>query len=786
MRHRALLIVLVLHLIVLPSFALAEGFSPLSALGVLAPSALLGATAALPRPSRTLRSCACALALLSCSAAFVVFWHGTIEAHFHYFVMTAALALYEEWIVYGLAVGYVVLQHGIMGQFGGRTVFAHPMDMAGHSKWFWAAIHGAFIGALAVANVASWRASEGARRQTADALEVVRHQADHDAPTGLVSRARFSTELDATLAARSDGSVVGVLFVDLDDFKHVNDSQGHVLGDELLVIVARRLLDGVRPTDVVGRFGGDAFALCVRATSSDELEHVADRLGLALVAPLVLGDRPRSITASVGIAVADDRAVQGDALIRDADAAMYVAKRRGKARRQRFDATLRADALASRVRIGSPARPAGSARAQPDPPAPSSATDPAELDRVLEEDAIRSAYQPIVDLATGDVIGYEALARGPEGSSLERPDLLFAAGRAAGRLDELDWACRAAAVRGARGVGGNGLQRLFVNVEPLALMVPPPAALRDLWEETGPELVIELTERALTARPAELLEAVAVIRRRGWAVALDDVGADARSLALMPLLQPEIIKLDLRLVQQQASTDLAEIIHAVSAESERTGAIILAEGIETEEHLATARALGATVGQGWFFGRPGPMPAQPRAPVRGPLLAPAPTSVSVRSGPPYAAVARERAVRRGDKRLLLSISRRLEQHAAELGRSGILLGAFQGAERFTPDTRRRYELLAADAALVAAFGVGMEGEPAPGVRGADLGPDDVLRDEWSVVVLGPHFSAALVAVDLGDDGPDMERGFDFTLTYDRQLVIRAAATLMGRTLPVAV
>jgi DICT domain-containing protein len=140
-------------------------------------------------------------------------------------------------------------------------------------------------------------------------------------------------------------------------------------------------------------------------------------------------------------------------------------------------------------------------------------------------------------------------------------------------------------------------------------------------------------------------------------------------------------------------------------------------------------------------------------------------------------------VRRADKRLLLALSLQLEHQAAALGDSALIVSAFQTDERFTPLTRRRYTLLGADAAFVAALGVGMDAEPAPGVRGAALSEDDVLRGEWSVAVLGPHFAAALVAVDLGDTGPEMERRFDFALTYDRDLVVEAASALMRRVQP---
>jgi DICT domain-containing protein len=150
---------------------------------------------------------------------------------------------------------------------------------------------------------------------------------------------------------------------------------------------------------------------------------------------------------------------------------------------------------------------------------------------------------------------------------------------------------------------------------------------------------------------------------------------------------------------------------------------------------------------------------------------------------PYELVREHRPVRRGDKELLIALSLQLEQQAAALGETALIVSAFQSEERFTPLTRRRYTMLAADAAFVAALGVGMPAEPAPGVRGADLDADDPLLGEWSVAVLGPHFAAALVAIDLGDTGPENERRFDFTLTYDRDLVTEAATALMRRIQP---
>jgi EAL domain-containing protein (putative c-di-GMP-specific phosphodiesterase class I) len=496
--------------------------------------------------------------------------------------------------------------------------------------------------------------------------------------------------------------------------------------------------------------------------------RLAEEINLALREPQRVGELDIPMHASVGISVFPRDATDAETLLRHSDHSMYRAKRSGGSTYRVYQRGRVSDHAHSVVTL-------------PDAPVdPGSSEDKAHaLDAALRPGGIRSVYQPIVDLATRMPVAYEALARGPEGSSLERPDLLFAAARDAGRLAELDWACRISAVCGARDAGLSAARSLFVNVEPDALDASCPPELLDDWTSAGEHLqpVLEITERALTARPSDLLRAARDVRSRGWGLALDDVGADTRSLALMPLLRPDVIKLDLRLVQEQPGAEVAEIVNAVNAERERTNALILAEGIETERHLQKALAMGATLGQGWLFGRPG---AIGDTAVPGLDLA---TSAPGADAPtPYTVVQAVRATRPGTKRLLLALSMQLEQQAMTLGSGAVVIGAFQASERFTRRTRRRYTALATDAALVAALGVGMETEPAPGVRGAALSGTDPLLGEWSVAVVGPHFSGALVALDRGDGGPEMERSFDFALTYDRDLVIAAANSLLTRVL----
>ncbi len=392
-------------------------------------------------------------------------------------------------------------------------------------------------------------------------------------------------------------------------------------------------------------------------------------------------------------------------------------------------------------------------------------------------------YQPIVDLRTGAVVAYEALARGEAGGSLESPADLFAWARQHGCEADLDLACQVAAMTGALERGLPASIPLFINAEPAWLDTPWPSQLAQVRDRARARLqvVVEITERALVADPAGLFAAVRRVREAGWGVALDDVGAEPASLALMPFIDPDVIKLDLRLIQENTTAEIATVINAVIAQAERTGAIILAEGIETAEHRARALAMGATLGQGWLLGRPGALPDQHTVLAHDLSFT---RSHHLPASTPFGAIADARMIRTTSKGLLLAMSHHLENHALGTDAAPVLLSTFEDAAHFTPATAVRYEALAQRCAFVAALGVGMDPAPVPGVRGADLAADDSLAGEWVVAVVGPHFSGALIARDLGDPGPDRDRRFDFRITYDRDLVLNAALSLFDRITPV--
>jgi EAL domain-containing protein (putative c-di-GMP-specific phosphodiesterase class I) len=379
---------------------------------------------------------------------------------------------------------------------------------------------------------------------------------------------------------------------------------------------------------------------------------------------------------------------------------------------------------------------------------------------------IEPVYQPIVDLRDGSVVGYEALARGRGGNGLESPEALFAAAHAQGRVAELDRACRDAAVAGAVEGGLGAPFCLFVNADAAALETDLPETPR-----AGFTLVMEVTERALTERPEPLLRALTELRRLGWGVALDDVGADSRSLALMPVLYPDVIKLDLRLLRDRDPEDVARIVTAVGAEAEKRLATVLAEGIDSEEQLASARAAGATLGQGYLLGEPAPLPGELPSPGRGLRLTSSggvPENVV-----PYQRVTNWRRPMKGPGELAERTAAMLSAQAAKLGSTGLLLAATPDDDPLPLPQLARYERLAAEIGFVGVLG-GAAADHAGPIRGGPLPDDDPLRGTWTEVALGPGYGACFVA------RRDDEGGWRFAISYDHETVVECAVVLMSR------
>ncbi len=411
-----------------------------------------------------------------------------------------------------------------------------------------------------------------------------------------------------------------------------------------------------------------------------------------------------------------------------------------------------------------------------DPMTSDPATDPALLAAALAPGGLRTVFQPVVDLSTGATVGFEALVRGPDGP-LREPEALFAAARASDRLAELDAACGAVAVRSAAEQGIFSPLTLFVNTVSEVL---DHAAVDVLVAAAGasPErlrIVLEVTERSLAARPARLFAVVERLRAVGWGIALDDVGADSLSLALVHLLRPDVIKLDLAVVGARDEMARAEVVSAVGAYAARSGAAVLAEGVETSGDMTVARTLGATLGQGFLLGRP---QTRPSVDIRTAVLHLPPTVLQATDLSPFSCLPAGTVVQQGAKPLLLELSRHLEAQAGRLGAACVVAATFQSAQFFTGRTQRRYARLAEQVGFVCALGEGLAEQPVPGVWGADLAPNDPVRGEWDVAVVGPHFTAALLAREVGEPGSD--RVFEFAMTYAPDVVAAAARAIVSR------
>lgn len=402
----------------------------------------------------------------------------------------------------------------------------------------------------------------------------------------------------------------------------------------------------------------------------------------------------------------------------------------------------------------------------------------ATRDDVLAGVGLSCVFQPFVDVDTGSVPAFEALMRGPAGTPLHSPLALLAAAHETGRLADLEHASLRTALTDADALSEGRPLTVFVNLEPSTLTQHLDMVLETLAGRAGHlQVVVEITERALADDLAGMLTAAERLRAAGCAIALDDVGAQPESLAFIPLLRPEVVKLDLGLLRTVKDPATVAVAGAVRAYAEQAGAEVVAEGIEVPEDLTRALVLGATLGQGWLWGRgERRLDRWTPAPER---FAARPIGAALHTTP-YQLIGADRRIRQAPKHLLVPVSKTLELMAAQEAVPPILLAAFEHASFFQPSTVRRFTDLAARLPFVAALGVDMPAFPAPGVRGGALSARDPLAAEWTVVVLGAHTSAALMARDLGDTGPDPDRRFEFAVSHDRALVTAAAHAMVGR------
>jgi diguanylate cyclase (GGDEF)-like protein/PAS domain S-box-containing protein len=419
------------------------------------------------------------------------------------------------------------------------------------------------------------------RKAMEDALE---HLAVHDALTQLPNRTLLTDRIEHALdQVDRRGGDVAVLFVDIDGFKFVNDGMGHRAGDELLTVVAARLREAVRPSDTVARFGGDEFVVvCEQLDGPWDATRIGDRIARAVEQPIMLQDREVVVTASVGIAVASDGST-ADALLRDADAAMYRAKQRGRARVEVFDEALRGRA-AERLELE------------------------AALRRALAAGELAVAYQPVVRVADETVVGAEALLRWHHPTrGLVSPADFIPLAEETGLIVPIGAWVLHEALRQAHAwrVAGRDLT-ISVNLSARQLMDPGLGdTVRAALEESGidPRAVhLEITESVLMDDVEHSIQTLTNLRELGIEFEVDDFGTGYSSLSYLRDLPIDTLKIDQSFVRDLgvAGSDTS-IVRAIVGLGRALGMNMHAEGVERPEQLAELRALGCDLAQGFLW-----------------------------------------------------------------------------------------------------------------------------------------------------------------------------------------
>jgi len=415
-------------------------------------------------------------------------------------------------------------------------------------------------------------------------------QAFHDPLTKLANRELFADRVQHALELRTrDQAPVAILFLDLDDFKSVNDSLGHAAGDQLLLAAAHRISECVRPSDTLARFGGDEFAVLLEETSApDGAVRTAERVLASLQAPFVLEGREVSVRSSVGIAFSAP-GLDADRLLRNADVAMYRAKSQGKGRYALYAPEMH-DAIVRRMHLRT------------------------ELERAMEHDELFLAYQPIVDLDSGALVGIEALLRWnhPRRGHLHPTDFMSVAGES-GLMSAVNrWVLERACSQvnqWQRRFPAHGELILGVNLSGSRLRVS--ALVRDVTdslERTGYEarkLMLELPESLLLPDVEAALEGLVALKRLGVRLALDNFGRGYLSPSSLESLPIDVVKIDKHFVDSIASTsETSELATAIIKVAIALRLDVVAEGIESTEQWARLREVSPVLGQGYLIARP--------------------------------------------------------------------------------------------------------------------------------------------------------------------------------------
>jgi diguanylate cyclase (GGDEF)-like protein/PAS domain S-box-containing protein len=416
------------------------------------------------------------------------------------------------------------------------------------------------------------------------AVERLMHDAFHDALTGLPNRALFMDRLERAMEQqrRHPDAMFAVLFLDLDRFKVVNDSLGHVFGDELLVAVAERLAGMLRSSDTVARLGGDEFAMLI-----DGIDHEADavraaqRLQDALLVPFRIGPHEIFTSVSIGIALSTTGYHRPQDVLRDADIAMYRAKAAGKARHELFDVAMHERAV-KLLEIET------------------------DLRRAIDRGELRVHYQPVIELRSGRLVGFEALVRWQRGDELVSADEIIPLAEETGLIVPIgEWVLRES-LRQLR--EWDERIDIHVNLSPKQLLQPNvvdvvTAALRDTGVAPH-RLHLEVTESLLIDNAEAAGALLRELRATEVGLSLDDFGTGYSSLSSLRQFPFDMIKIDRSFLLDADARRGDEIVRTVSALARTLGMQVTVEGLETAEQVERMRTLGVDYAQGFYFARP--------------------------------------------------------------------------------------------------------------------------------------------------------------------------------------
>lgn len=425
--------------------------------------------------------------------------------------------------------------------------------------------------------------------------EDLSRQALQDTLTGLPNRAALIRHLDQSLKACARlGQGLAVLFIDLDGFKQVNDSLGHAVGDELLVLAGQRIRACMRPQDVVARLGSDEFVVvCPNVSGSTIVPDIAARIGSQLAAPFPIGDHQAIVSASIGLVTTADTGASAEDLLGQADLAMYEAKVGGRARATAFDSSMQM-AVDNRFSVRN------------------------ALGRAVTGHELRVLYQPIVSLADERVVGAEALVRWERpGFGLVQPDDFIPIAEESSLISAVDcWVLQEVCRRGAQWCAAGAV--IAINLSARTLQQDDVVrTLSQSLDQSGikpGQLIMEITETTLLSGTGATQDNLLRLRKLGVKLSIDDFGTGQSSLSQLQQTDVDVLKIDQSFVaRMDADTSSAAIVNAIITLGHALGLSIVAEGVERPTQAVLLREVGCDQVQGWLFGRPLPAEAIDRA-----------------------------------------------------------------------------------------------------------------------------------------------------------------------------